>query len=61
MSPTSRFYRSQTTSPYKLHRRWIQQDMDLNDSNEMRAYDLAQYRSEQDGLQTGTDGNSYGG
>jgi len=57
----SRSYRSQTTSPYGLHRRWIEQDMqdmqdmDQNYVDEMKAYDWAQYYAEQDGCPAGTD------
>ena len=53
--PTSRSYRAKTTSPLALHRRWIQQDMDRQDADIMRAYDQAAYYAEQDGCQTGTD------
>jgi hypothetical protein len=49
---TSISEQSQTRSSYGLHRRWIQQDMNINDADEMRAYDLAQYYAEQDNLKT---------
>jgi len=56
--PISRSYRAKTASPLALHRRWIQQDMDLQDADEMRAYDRAQYYANQDGCQTGTDSDA---
>ena len=56
--PTSRAYRAKTASPLALHRRWIQQDMDLQDADTMRAYDLAQYYANEDGCQTGTDSDA---
>ena len=56
--PTSRAYRAKTASPLALHRRWIQQDMDLQDADEMRAYDRAQYYANEDGCHTGTDSDA---
>ncbi len=58
MSPMSRSYRSKTTSPHAMHRRWIEQDMDQTDADMMRAYDRAQYYAEQDGCNTGTDSDA---
>jgi len=58
MSSMSRSYRSQTKSPYGLHRRWIEEDMDQNYVDEMKAYDRAQYYAEQDGCQAGTDSDA---
>lgn len=52
--PTSRAYRTKTASPLAMHRRWIQQDMDLQDADIMRAYDRAQYYAHEDGCHTGT-------
>lgn len=56
--PTSRAYRAKTASPLALHRRWIRQDMDLQDADEMRAYDRAQYYANEDGCHTGTDSDA---
>jgi len=61
MSPMSRSYRSQTTSPHAMHRRWIQQDMDQNYVDEMRAHDIAAYYAQQDGCPAGTDSAPYAG
>ena len=54
----SQAYHSQPTSPYAMHRRWIEQDTDLQDADVMRAYDLAAYYAEQDGCHTGTDNDA---
>ena len=56
--PISRSYRAKTASPLALHRRWIQQDMDLQDADTMRAYDRAQYYANEDGCHTGTDSDA---
>ena len=56
--PTSRAYRAKTASPLALHRRWIQQDMDLQDADMMRSYDRAQYYAHEDGCHTGTDSDA---
>ena len=56
--PISRAYRAKTASPLAMHRRWIQQDMDLQDADTMRAYDLAQYYAQEDGCHTGTDSDA---
>ena len=58
MPNVSRSYRAKTTSPYALHRRWIEQDMDQQDADMMRAYDLAQYYANEDGCHTGTDSDA---
>jgi len=62
MSPMSRSYRSKTTSPYAMHRRWIEQDMDQNYVDEMRANDIASYYATlQDGYKpVATDGCPFG-
>ena len=41
-----------------MHRRWIEQDMDLQDADMMRAYDQAAYYAEQDGCHTDTDNDA---
>jgi hypothetical protein len=49
---TSISEQSQTRSPHSLHLSWIREDMNLNDVDEMRAYDLAQYLLNQDSSKT---------
>ena len=55
---TSRAYPGKTASPLALKRRWVGQDMDLQDADEMRAYDRAQYYANEDGCHTGTDSDA---
>ena len=53
MANLSRSYRSQTTSPYAMHRRWLLEDnREHDDLMDADAYDRRS--AERDGWQTGT-------